>query len=122
VRTSNLTKEDVSLFQATGKQWWISRETWAPILTEEHKLRVFVNWVLRRIFGLKRDEVVGDRRNRIMRSFITHVLRQINLIRMLKSRRMGCRACSTNGNEGECIQGFVGMPEGSIPLGRPIRR
>jgi hypothetical protein len=29
---------------------------------EEHRLRVFENRVLRRIFGLKRDEVTGDRR------------------------------------------------------------
>jgi hypothetical protein len=28
-------------------------------LREAHRLRVFVNRVLRRIFGLKRDEVIG---------------------------------------------------------------
>jgi hypothetical protein len=28
-------------------------------LREEHRLRVFENRVLRRIFGLKRDEVTG---------------------------------------------------------------
>jgi hypothetical protein len=31
-------------------------------LREEHRLRVFENGVLRRIFGLKRDEMTGDRR------------------------------------------------------------
>jgi hypothetical protein len=35
-------------------------ETWSLILREEHKLRVFVNGVLRRIFGSKRDEVTGE--------------------------------------------------------------
>jgi hypothetical protein len=30
-------------------------ETWSPALREEHKLRVFENRVLRRIFGSKRD-------------------------------------------------------------------
>jgi hypothetical protein len=35
-------------------------ETWSLILREEHKLRVFKNRVLRRIFGQKRDEVTGD--------------------------------------------------------------
>jgi hypothetical protein len=30
---------------------------------EEHKLRVFENKVLRRIFGPKRDEVTGEWRN-----------------------------------------------------------
>jgi hypothetical protein len=33
------------------------RETWSLILREEHRLRVFENGVLRRIFGPKRDEV-----------------------------------------------------------------
>jgi hypothetical protein len=35
-------------------------ENWSLILREEHSLRVFVNRVLRRIFGPKRDEVTGD--------------------------------------------------------------
>jgi hypothetical protein len=34
-------------------------ETWSLTVREEHKLRVFENRVLRRIFGLKRDEVTG---------------------------------------------------------------
>jgi hypothetical protein len=34
-------------------------ETWSLILREEHRLRVFENRVLRRIFGPKRDEVPG---------------------------------------------------------------
>jgi hypothetical protein len=29
------------------------------LLTEEHRLRVFENRILRRIFGPKRDEVTG---------------------------------------------------------------
>jgi hypothetical protein len=34
-------------------------ENWSLTLREEHRLRVFVNRVLRRIFGPKRDEVTG---------------------------------------------------------------
>jgi hypothetical protein len=34
-------------------------ETWSLTVTEEHKLRVFENRVLRRIFGPKRDGVTG---------------------------------------------------------------
>jgi hypothetical protein len=37
-------------------------ETWSLTLREEHRLRVFENRVLRRIFGLKRDEVMGGGR------------------------------------------------------------
>jgi hypothetical protein len=38
-------------------------ETWSLTLREEHRLRVFENRLLRRIFGPKRDEVTGDWRN-----------------------------------------------------------
>jgi hypothetical protein len=48
-------------------------ETWSLTLREEHRLRVFENRLLRRIFGPRRDEVTGDC---IMRSFITCTPRQ----------------------------------------------
>jgi hypothetical protein len=35
-------------------------ETWSVILRAEHRLRVFGNTVLRRIFGPKRDVVTGE--------------------------------------------------------------
>jgi hypothetical protein len=35
-------------------------DTWSLTLSEEHRLRVFENRVLRRIFGPKRDEVTGE--------------------------------------------------------------
>jgi hypothetical protein len=35
-------------------------ETRSLTLREEHKLKVFENRMLRRIFGLKRDEVTGN--------------------------------------------------------------
>jgi hypothetical protein len=35
-------------------------ETWSLTLREEYSLRVFENRVLRRIFGPKRDEVMGE--------------------------------------------------------------
>ena len=35
-------------------------ETWSLTLQEERKLRVFENMVLRRIFGPRRDEVMGE--------------------------------------------------------------
>jgi len=36
------------------------RETWPLTLREKRRLRVFENWVLRKIFGPKRDEVTGE--------------------------------------------------------------
>jgi hypothetical protein len=50
-------------------------ETWSLALREEHKLGVFENRVLMRIFGLKRDEVKDG--GNCMRSFITCTLHQI---------------------------------------------
>ena len=35
-------------------------ETWSLTLNEEHRLRLFENRVLRRIFGPKWDEVTGE--------------------------------------------------------------
>jgi hypothetical protein len=35
-------------------------QSWSLTLREEHRLRVFENRVLRRIFGTKRDEVMGE--------------------------------------------------------------
>jgi hypothetical protein len=54
-------------------------ETWSLTLREEHRLRVFKNRVLRRIFGPKMDEVTGGWRNCTMRSFVICTLRQVKL-------------------------------------------
>jgi hypothetical protein len=35
-------------------------ETWSLTLGEEHRLRMLENRVLRKIFGLKRDELTGE--------------------------------------------------------------
>jgi hypothetical protein len=51
-------------------------ETWFLTLREERRLRVFENRVLR-IFGLKRDEVMGGWRKLQMGSFITCTLCQL---------------------------------------------
>jgi hypothetical protein len=45
-------------------------ETWSLTLREEHRLRVFENRVLRRIFGPKKDKVTGEWRICTVRSFI----------------------------------------------------
>jgi hypothetical protein len=37
-------------------------ETWSVTLREEHRLTVFENRVLRRIFGPNKHEVTGERR------------------------------------------------------------
>jgi hypothetical protein len=52
-----------------------------------HRLRVFENRVLRRIFGLKRDEVMGGWRK--LHSEELHNLHSSSsILRMIKSRRI----------------------------------
>jgi len=52
-------------------------EKWSLTLREECRLRVSENRVLRRIFGLKRDEVAWDKENYIRRSLMICTPRQI---------------------------------------------
>jgi hypothetical protein len=62
-------------------------ETWSLTLREEHRLRVFENKMLRRIFGSKRDEVTGGWRklhNEELRDLYSSPI----IIRIIKSRRM----------------------------------
>jgi hypothetical protein len=74
-------------------------ETWSLTLREEHRLRVFENRVLRRIYGPKRDEMIGDWRKQQTEE-LHNLYSSPNIIRMIKSRRM---TCYTNGREEECI-------------------
>jgi hypothetical protein len=55
---------------------------------EERKLRVFDNMVLRRIFGPRRDEVTGEWR-RLHNEEINDLYSSPNIVRVIKSRRMG---------------------------------
>jgi hypothetical protein len=54
--------------------------TWSLTLREEHRLRVFGNRVVRRIFGPKREEVVGGWRKLCNE--------ELHDIKVMKSSRM----------------------------------
>jgi hypothetical protein len=54
-------------------------ETWSLTLSEEHRLRVFENRVLGKIFGLKRGKLKKAEEDHIMRSFIICTLHKILL-------------------------------------------
>jgi hypothetical protein len=56
-------------------------------LRDEHRLRVFENRVLRRIFGPKRDEVTGEWR-KLHNGELHNLNSSPNIIRQIKSRRM----------------------------------
>jgi hypothetical protein len=63
------------------------REIWSLTLREEHKLRVFENRVLMRIFGSKRDEVMGGWR-KLHSKELHDLYSSLNIITIIKSRRM----------------------------------
>jgi hypothetical protein len=62
-------------------------ETWTLTLREEHRLRVFENRVLRRIFGPKRDEVTGNWR-KVHNEELHNLYSSPNTITMIKSSSM----------------------------------
>jgi hypothetical protein len=70
-------------------------ETATLTLREEHRLRVFENRVLRRIFGPKRTKVTGGCR-KLHNEELHNLYSSPSIIRMIKSREMGW-ACSTHG-------------------------
>jgi hypothetical protein len=57
------------------------------MLRKEHRLRMFENRVLRRIFGPKRDEVTGGWR-KLHNEELHNLYSSPSIIGMMKSRRM----------------------------------
>jgi len=97
-------------------------ETRSLTLREERRLRVFENRVLRRVFGSKRDEVIGE-----WRKLHNEELRDLyflpNIVRVVKSRRMRWAGHVARMGKGRGVHRvLVGKPEGKRPLGRPRRR
>jgi hypothetical protein len=88
----------------------------------EHRLRVFENRVLRRIFGSKGDEVTGGWR-KLHNEELHNLYSSPNVIRMTKSRRMRwAEHVARMGEKRNAYRILVGKPEGKKPLGRLRRR
>jgi uncharacterized membrane protein len=87
-------------------------ETWSLTLRKEYRLRVFENMVVRRIFGPKRDEVMGEWRklhNEELRDFYSSP----SIIRIIKSRRMRWVGhVARTGEKRNSYRLLVGKPEG----------
>ena len=90
-------------------------------LREERRLRVFENWVLRRVFGPKRDEVTGEWRK--LHNELNDLYSLPNIVRVVKSRRMRWAGHVARTREDRGVHRvLVGKPKGKRPLGRPRRR
>jgi hypothetical protein len=97
-------------------------DTWSLTLREEHKLRVFDNRVLRRIFGPKRDEVTVEWR-KLHNQELYNLYSSPDIIRHIKSRRMRWAGHVARMGEGRRVyRVLVGKPERKRPLERPRRR
>jgi hypothetical protein len=82
---------------------------------------VFENRVLRRIFGLKRDEVTGGWR-KLHNEELHNLYSSPSIIRLAKSRRMrGAWHIARTGEKRNAYGLLVGKLEGETPLGRPKR-
>jgi hypothetical protein len=94
-------------------------ETWSLTLREEHRLRVYDNRVLRRIFGPKRDEVTGEWR-KLHSGELHNLYSSPDIIRQIKSRRMKWAGHVARMGEGRNVyRVLMGKPERKRPLGRP---
>jgi hypothetical protein len=97
-------------------------KTWSLTLREEHRLRVFENRVLRRIFGPKSDDVTGEW-SKLHNEELHDLYSSPSIIRIIKSRRMGWSDhVARMGEKRIAYRLLVGKPEGKGPLGRPRRR
>ena len=83
-------------------------EIWSLTLWEERKLRVFENRVLRKIFGLRRDEVPGEWR-RLYNAELNDLYSSPNIVQVIKSRRMRlARHVARVGEERVCTGSWWG--------------
>jgi hypothetical protein len=78
-------------------------ETWSLTLREECKLRVLENRVLRRIFGPKRNEIIGE-----WRKLHNEELNDLYSSGDQIETKETSGACSTYGERRRCMQGFGG--------------
>jgi hypothetical protein len=92
-------------------------ESWSVIVREEHRLRVFANRVLRRIFGPKRDEVTGGWRG-LHNEELNNLYYSPSIIRMIKSRSMRWVGHVARMGQRNTYRILVEKPEGKRPLGR----
>jgi hypothetical protein len=91
-------------------------------LKEEHRLKVFENRILRRIFGPKRNEVTGEWR-KLINEELHNLYSSPDIITQVKSRRMTWAGhVARTGQERRVYKVLVGKPEGKRPHERPRRR
>jgi hypothetical protein len=89
---------------------------------EKHRLKVFENKVLRRIFRPRRDEVRGEWR-KLHNEELHDLYSSPSIIRIMKSRKMRWAGhVARKGEKRNAYRLLAGKPEGKKLLGRPRHR
>ncbi|KAJ4447908.1 hypothetical protein ANN_09917 [Periplaneta americana] len=125
IKTGDLSFEEVEKFKYLGATVTNINESREEIKrrinmgnAKEHRLRVFENKVLRKVFGAERDEVRGEWRK--LHNAELHALYSPDIIRNIKSRRLRWAGhVARMGESRNAYRVLVGRPEGKRPLGRP---
>jgi hypothetical protein len=85
-------------------------KTWSLTLGEEHRLRVFENRVLRKIFGPKREEDGSCRK--LQNDELHSLYSSPNIVRVIKSWRMRLAGHVAHTGDGRGVTGFwLGGPK-----------
>ena len=88
-------------------------------MREEHKLRVFENKVLKKIFGANEDEITGEW-SKLHNAELHALYSWPNIIRSLKSRLRWAGHIAHTEQSRNAYRVLVGKPEGKRSLGRTI--
>jgi hypothetical protein len=98
------------------------RKTWSQTLRDENGLKVCEIRVVRKMFGPKKDEVIGGSR-KLHNEELHNLYCSPNITRIIKSRRMLLAGHVLRMEEKKnTYRVLVRKPEGKRQLGRPTRR
>jgi len=90
-------------------------ETWSVTLREEHRLRVFENRVLRRIFGPKREKDGSWRK--LHNDELHDLYSSPNIVKVIKSKRMRWAGHVARMGDGRDVYRFLA---GSLEMRRSL--
>jgi hypothetical protein len=93
-------------------------ETWSLTVREEHKLRVFENRMLRRLFGPKKDGMTGGWR-KLHNEELHNLYSLSSIIRIIKPRTKWVGYVAQMGEKRNTYRLLVREPKGKKSLGRP---
>jgi hypothetical protein len=97
-------------------------ETWSVTLRENHRLRVFENTVLGRMFEPKRCAVTGQWM-KLHNEELHNLYSSPDIVRQIKVKENEVGGtCGTLGKGHKTVQGFGGKDRRKDTIGRPRRR